>query len=94
MKGLIEKTPSGLTKDDLVKNRHGRIVSKKQHERGKLVYAKHLSGWTEAVAAARSALDITGFVAIGGSSATGQKLYQKAKELFDRSKTRKVKSGE
>jgi len=29
--GSAEKTPGGLTKDNLVKNRYGRIVSLKKH---------------------------------------------------------------
>ena len=33
--GKIKKTPSGLTKKDLVKNKHGKIVSKKKHSLGK-----------------------------------------------------------
>ena len=33
--GKIKKTSSGLTKKDLVKNKHGKIVSKKKHRLGK-----------------------------------------------------------
>ena len=33
--GKISKTPSGLTKKDLVKNKHGKIVSRKKHSLGK-----------------------------------------------------------
>ena len=29
--GTAEKTPGGLTKDDLLKNKYGRIVSAKRH---------------------------------------------------------------
>jgi hypothetical protein len=29
--GSAEKTPGGLTKSDLIKNKHGRIVSAKKH---------------------------------------------------------------
>jgi hypothetical protein len=29
--GSAEKTPGGLTKSDLIKNKHGRIVSYKKH---------------------------------------------------------------
>jgi hypothetical protein len=29
--GTAEKTPGGLTKADLMKNKHGRIVSSKKH---------------------------------------------------------------
>merc|ERR1719210_245751 len=38
--------------------------------------------WTDAVKAARKALNITGFVAVGGKSATGKALYAKAKALL------------
>ena len=34
-KGKLKKTPSGLTKKDLVKNKYGKIVSKKKHSLGK-----------------------------------------------------------
>jgi len=34
-KGKLKKTPSGLTKKDLVKNKYGKIVSKKKYRLGK-----------------------------------------------------------
>ena len=34
--GLASKTATGLTKADLVLNKRNKVVSKKQHERGKL----------------------------------------------------------
>ena len=33
--GKLKKTPSGLTKKDLVKNKYGKIVSRKKHSLGK-----------------------------------------------------------
>jgi hypothetical protein len=39
--GTAEKTPGGLTKSHLMKNKHGRIVSKKKHASGKKTI-KHL----------------------------------------------------
>merc|ERR1711862_127902 len=71
--GNKEKTLSGLTKSDLVKNKYGKIVSKKASLRAK----KH-NGWTSAVQKARKALGIKGFVAIK----KGSDLYKKAKELY------------
>jgi hypothetical protein len=68
------KTRGGLTKSDLVKNKRGRIVSKKQMANGKMRY-KNIKAWAEAVAKARKALSVTGFVAIKKGSA----LYTKAK---------------
>jgi hypothetical protein len=35
-RGNATHTSGRLTKDDLIKNQHGRIVSKKRHEQGKL----------------------------------------------------------
>jgi hypothetical protein len=45
----------GLKKDALIKNKNGRIVSKKMSARGKA------SKWIKAVTAARKALGIKGF---------------------------------
>merc|ERR1711971_968795 len=56
-RGSKVKTSGGMTKDKLIKNKNGRIGFK---------------AWTEAVKAARKALNLTGFVAIGGKSATGK----------------------
>ena len=39
--GTAEKTAGGLKKDDLMQNKHGRIVSRKKHEAGKKAL-KHL----------------------------------------------------
>lgn len=40
--GKLTKTRSGLTKKDLMKNKHGRIVSKKRHAHGKRVGEKNI----------------------------------------------------
>merc|ERR1719498_1124053 len=72
-RGSKEKTVGGLTKSDLIKNKHGKIVSKKASLR-----AKKNSGWTTAIQKARKALGLKGFVAIKKGSA----LYAKAKELY------------
>ena len=36
--GERKKTASGLTKKDLMKNKNGKIVSKKQHKKGQELY--------------------------------------------------------
>ena len=36
--GEKKKTSSGLTKKDLMKNKDGKVVSKKQYKRGKALY--------------------------------------------------------
>merc|ERR1739841_21606 len=70
--GKIDKTQTGLKKSDLIKNKAGRIVSKKKSQRSKA------SPWLAAVKKARSELKIKGFVAIK----KGTPLYKKAKELY------------
>merc|ERR1719252_304690 len=73
--GTKEKTYTGLTKADLIKNKRGRIVSKKASLRAKK--NGFLKGWTTAVQKARKALGLKGFVAIK----KGSPLYNKAKEF-------------
>merc|ERR1712146_750692 len=75
--GTKDKTYTDLNKIDLVKNKNGRTVSKKQLAHGKKAYA-NIKGWTVAVQKARKALGVKGFVAIKKGSA----LYNKAKELY------------
>merc|ERR1711935_1047786 len=70
--GKISKTVSGLTKGDLVKNKAGRVVSKKASLRAKK------SPWLAAVKQARATLKIKGFCAIK----KGTPLYKMAKELY------------
>merc|ERR1712007_141791 len=70
--GKTSKTGSGLGKSDLVKNKHGKIVSKKKHAKSSK------SPWIQAVAAARKALGLKGFVALK----KGTPFYNKAKALY------------
>ena len=72
--GLDRKTKSGLVKEDLVKNKHGRIVSIKKSLLGRR------SPWMAAVVAARYEVDIIGFAAIK----KGSPLHKKAKEILRR----------
>merc|ERR1711988_833575 len=77
--GTKEKTYTGLTKGDLMKNSRGKIVSKKASALAKKRYATSaVKGWIGAVQKARKALGVKGFVAIKKGSA----LYKKAKELY------------
>merc|ERR1712054_431627 len=75
-KGTKVKTLSGLSKGDLMKNKFGKIVSKKQSAAGKKAY-KNIQKWSMAVKAARRALGLKGFVAVK----KGTPLYTKAKAL-------------
>merc|ERR1711862_455313 len=76
-----EKTVGGLKKGDLMKNKNGKVVSRKQHNRGVKAY-KGIKAWTEAVKKARKALGVKGFVAVGGKKGKGQELYRKAKSFY------------
>merc|ERR1719356_644213 len=81
--GRKQKTIGGLTKDSLTKNKNGKVVSKKASARAKKAYAKSsIKAWADAVKAARKALGVKGFVAIGGKSASGRALYAKAKSIL------------
>merc|ERR1712050_265166 len=81
--GKKAKTQSGLTKDKLMRNKHGKVVSKKASAHGRKNWASSgAKAWSEAVKKARKELGLTGFVAIGGKSAAGKALYAKAKSLL------------
>merc|ERR1740138_1701150 len=75
-KGKKVKTSSGLKKEMLIKNKRGKIVSKKASASGKKRYA-NISGWVAAVVAARKALGLKGFIAVNGKSGEGKALYAK-----------------
>ena len=74
--GRKEKTASGLKKSDLIKNKSGKIVTRKSSARGKK------NKFMNAVIAARKALGIKGFQAVGGKTAKGQALLKKARSLY------------
>merc|ERR1712139_11177 len=74
-----EKTYGGLTKSDLMKNKAGKIVSKKASAASKKRFAKVLKPWNDAVQKARKELGLKGFVAIKKGSA----LYKKAREFYN-----------
>merc|ERR1711948_167263 len=84
LKGRRVKTSGGLTKDALIKNKAGKVVSKKKSSLGKRRYGNSaLKKWNVACKAARKALNITGFVAVNGKTAKGKALYAKAKALYN-----------
>mmetsp|Transcript_78329 Transcript_78329/g.221506 ORF Transcript_78329/g.221506 Transcript_78329/m.221506 type:complete len:123 (-) Transcript_78329:126-494(-) len=75
LRGIKEKTSTGLKASDLMKNKAGKIVSKKRSALNKT------NPWNAAVGAARKALGLTGFVAIN-SGPQGKALYAKARAIF------------
>merc|ERR1739840_80690 len=82
-RGSKTKTQSGLTKDKLMRNKAGKIVSKAASASGKKRFlTSGLKKWADAVKAARKELKCKGFVAVGGTSPAGKALYLKAKSLL------------
>merc|ERR1711973_767700 len=79
--GKKVRTSGGLKKSSLMRNKHGRVVSKKLHAQGKKNY-KNVQKFANAVKAARKALGVKGFVPIGGKTAKGQALLKKARSLY------------
>merc|ERR1711962_1393599 len=79
--GKKVRTSGGLKKSSLMRNKHGRVVSKKLHAQGKKAY-KNVQKFANAVKAARKALGVRGFVPIGGKTAKGQALLKKARSLY------------
>merc|ERR1719486_1238622 len=67
LKGGKEKTASGLKATDLMKNKRGKVVSKKAASSGKRAYAL-IKSWVSCLVQARKELSITGFVAVNGKS--------------------------
>merc|ERR1719217_1000378 len=81
LRGSKEKTTGGLKKDDLVKNKRGKVVSKRQSALGKRRY-QNIESWVEAHMAARKALQVRGFCAINGKTLQGKAIYVKAKAIL------------
>merc|ERR1712045_413685 len=62
--GTADKTKGGLTKKDLIQNKNGKVVSKKQSGRASKNFKKSgLGKWCAAMMKARKELGLTGFVA-------------------------------
>merc|ERR1719198_2527019 len=80
-RGTKAKTVGGLTSEKLIKNKRGKIVSKRQSAAGKRAYG-NIKAWVEAFISARKALHVQGFHAVNGKSLQGKALYFKAKSFF------------
>merc|ERR1712151_276256 len=83
LRGSKVKTSGGLKKDNLKKNKAGKVVSKKASDRSKKAYVgSALRKWGKAVQAAKKELNLKGFIIVGGKTAQGRALYAKAKALY------------
>ena len=79
-KGKKEKTVSGLTKDDIVQNKAGKLVSRKKSALGKKF--DRVKGWRESFMKARAVMGVRGFVAMNGQTAQGKALYAKTRSFY------------
>merc|ERR1712112_742962 len=82
-RGTKAVTSGGLKKTDLTKSKSGKVVSRKQSDRGKKVFKKNgLDKWLTAVTAARKALGVKGFCPVGGKTSRGEALLKKVRSLY------------
>ena len=82
-RGKKHHTAGGLTRDDLKRNKRGRVVSKKASARAsRSKGAKVISAWGKATKQARKQLGIKGFCPVGGKSARGQKLLKAVRSIL------------
>jgi len=68
-----------LRKEDLMMNKAGKIVSKKQSDAAKKRYSDGIGKWAVAVKRAREELGIQGFAAVK----KGTPIYEKAREFYE-----------
>merc|ERR1719491_315400 len=69
LRGSKVKTSGGLKKENLRKNKEGRIVSKAASDRGKKAYVgSAFQKWSQALQQARKELNLTGIVFVGGKT--------------------------
>jgi len=83
-RGTKKYTKGGLTKKDLVKNKKGRIVSKRQQSHNPL------KKWVTACKQAKKELKIPGFCPLN-KGPKGKALYKRAKEIYEEMKARDKK---
>merc|ERR1719148_107409 len=80
--GFRVKTSGGLNKDNIIKNKSGKAVSKAKSLKAKANFkGSALESWIKACQAARKAMGIKGMAVIGGSTTQGKALHAKAKAL-------------
>merc|ERR1719231_1096927 len=88
-RGSKEKTAGGLVRDSLMRNKRGKIVSKRNNAKGKRRY-KNIETWTEALMQAREMLRVEGFHAVNGKTLQGKALYYKTKALRTANEARRA----
>ena len=79
--GKRKRTPGGLERKDLVKNKRGRVVSKKKSRQGQK------NSWPKACKQARKELGVEGFVPVGGRTREGKELHRRATKIHQSGKS-------
>merc|ERR1740139_69611 len=83
LRGSKLRTSGGLKKENLKKNKAGRIVFKAASDAKKKAYAgSAFQKWNQAVQQAKKVLKLKGMVFIGGKTAQGRALYAKATAIY------------
>merc|ERR1712217_639370 len=83
-RGTKTKTVGGLTKDKLMLNKRGKVVSKARSAASKKHYAtSKTKAWIQSLLTARKQMSITGFCPVNGKTAEGKALYAKVKFLLN-----------
>merc|ERR1719361_2811976 len=88
MRGKFEKTVGGLRAESLMKNKRGKVVSKRKSA----VNARTSKDWIDSIISARKLLSLDGFVAINGNSVQGKALYLKAKADYEQKQRGKAQN--
>merc|ERR1719494_1220950 len=82
-RGRKAKTSGGLKKQDLIKSKSGKVVSKKKSDRAKLAFKKNgLAKWNAACQKARKDMKLKGFVPIGGKTSQGKALLARIRSYY------------
>merc|ERR1740139_277818 len=83
LRGSKLRTSGGLKKENLKKNKAGRIVFKAASDKAKKAYVgSAFQKWNQAVQQAKKVLKLKGMVFIGGKTAQGRALYAKATAIY------------
>merc|ERR1719510_2304065 len=86
LRGKFEKTQGGIRADGLMKNKWGKVVSK----RSSAAWVRRGKDWIDATVQARQVLNLKGFVAVNGKSLQGKALYLKAKTAYEDKRAKRV----
>eukprot|EP00928_Gymnodinium_smaydae_P062847 TRINITY_DN46601_c0_g1_i1.p1 TRINITY_DN46601_c0_g1~~TRINITY_DN46601_c0_g1_i1.p1 ORF type:complete len:194 (-),score=47.85 TRINITY_DN46601_c0_g1_i1:203-784(-) len=90
--GKKVKTTSGLTKDDLVRNRRGKVVSKKRQTNGNRRFVlNHLDLWVQSFLQVRAQKGLTGFVKMKYKGTAQEKaICKEVRAMWDAKKAQRT----